>query len=178
MKERKIGKIKIVVKNGNWVAEKADVLFVPECQSKPSFLYATAVEQAGMRHGVLEFAELAKENDFPYGYVLLTPPESNGVRLAHAILVGGVRFSKLSMISKAVKAALISSYDHGLKTIVIPEMEAIDFAPLSRRDVMQAVLYAVALFADQYPEADGEVRFVVPEDNDLHVAEAILDKEE
>ena len=109
---------------------------------------------------------------------VVTPPESNGVRLAHAILVGGVRFSKLSMISKAVKAALISSYDHGLKTIVIPEMEAIDFAPLSRRDVMQAVLYAVALFADQYPEADGEVRFVVPEDNDLHVAEAILDKEE
>mgnify|MGYP004647374779 CR=1 FL=1 len=178
MKEKNIGKVKIVVKNGNWVEEKADVLFVPECQSKPSFVYATAVEQAGMQKGVLEFAELAKENDFPYGYVLLTPPESNGVRLAHAVLIGCSRASKPLMISRAVKTALLSAYDHDLKTLVIPERETTALEPLSQKERVQAALRAVTLFAEQYPEADIEVRFVAPEGVDIHAAETVLDKVE
>ena len=160
---KKIGKIRIVVKQGNIATEDVDCIMVPEfndCASYGGVGYA--INAAGMSAGLEAYDDMVKNTPLAYGEERITPSGKEGVMLAHVATAGANEDEQFYIVAKAVIQALLSADALGVKTIAIPELGTGIIGTLTQEQSAKAIFYAVENFNTVCNENTlQEVRLVV-----------------
>lgn len=160
----KIGKINIVVKQGNIASENVDCIVVPEFDSCASYGgVGYAICAAGMEAGLEAYDEEVSKKPLAFGEELITPSGKEGVWLAHVATAGAKADEQFYCVTKAVLQALISANDVGIKTIAVPELGTGIIGTLTPEQSAKAIFLAVENFNAIRNEDTTiqELRFVV-----------------
>lgn len=143
----KIGKIRVIVKQGDIALEDVDCIVVPRTQDGlPYGELANSVKSAGMEKGLKAYDELASRLPFAFGEDAVVPSGKEGVMLSNVSVVGVHTNQRFYAVAKAVLQSLTSADALGAKTVAIPELGAGDTGKFTPEQAAQVVLYGIELF--------------------------------
>ena len=143
----KIGKIRVIVKQGNIALEDVDCIVVPRTQDGlPYGELANSVKSAGMEKGLKAYDELASRLPLAFGEEAVVPSGKEGIMLSNVSVVGVHTNQRFYAVAKAVLQSLTSADALGAKTVAIPELGAGDTGKFTPEQAAQVVLYGIELF--------------------------------
>lgn len=141
----KIGKIRVIVKQGNIALEDVDCIVVPHPNNSASSEgIAALVKAAGMEEGLKVYDEIVRKTPLDYGEEWVVP--KSGKMLSNVSLIG-VHTNKLFYaVAKGVLQSLTSADALGAKSVAIPELGTGYTGKFTPEQAAQVVLYGIELF--------------------------------
>ena len=150
----KIGKINVVIKNGDVTAENVDCIVVPQFRSEASYGgVGRSIYGAGMRRGLELYDDIVNANPLNYGDAVITESGRDGVWLAHVATAGADKDTLFKAVFQAVFNALKVARAKGVKSIAIPELGTGVIGSLTQEQSAKAILGAVVHFTSIFENA-------------------------
>ena len=144
---KKIGKIHVIVKQGNIALENVDCIVIPRTQNGlPYGELANSIKSHGMENGLKAYDEIASQLPFPYGEEMVVPSGKEGIMLSNVSVIGAHTNQQFYAVAKAVLQSLTSADALGAKTVAIPELGTGDTGKFTPEQAAQVVLYGVEMF--------------------------------
>ncbi len=121
----KIGNTNVTIAHGNMTDICADAYLVPQFNNSASFGgVGGSVARSGAEKGIEAYNNIVKKlGTQEFGTIHIT--ESHGgksSRLIHAVTVGSGKENEFEIVEKAVYNALKKAQEHGIKSVVMPEI--------------------------------------------------------
>lgn len=159
----KIGKISILVKNGNLATEDVACIVVPEFKDCASYGgVGAAIYACGMSKGLDTYDKAVQQKPLNYGDVLITDSGKDNIKLAHVATAGATKDKQFEAVFKAVVRVLMEADKLNLPTIAVPEIGTGIIGSLTQEQSAKAIFAAVYQFGKLYPNAKvKEVRLVI-----------------